>query len=53
MIGKPKNFHDLDVKTTDQKNHRRIYDTLKAEDRQILELDFGDTPDKLRVFTYV
>ena len=41
-------FYDLDVKTVDQKNHRKIYDGLKDDDRQILELDFEDTPNKLR-----
>ena len=32
----------------DQKNNRKIYDKLKEEDSQIIELDFGDTPDKLK-----
>ena len=32
----------------DQKCHRKIYDKLTEEDRQILELDFGNNPDKLR-----
>ena len=31
----------------DQNNHSKIYDRLK-EDRQVIELDFGDTPDKLK-----
>ena len=44
----PKNFYDLDVKTVDQKGHRKIYKRLKEEDRHILELDFGNTPDKFR-----
>ena len=51
MIGILKFFYDfcdLDVKTIDQKNHWKIYDRLKEEDRQISELDFGSTPDKLR-----
>ena len=38
----PRNFYDLDVKTIDQKSHRKI------NDRQILDLDFGDTPEQLR-----
>ena len=33
----PKNFHDLDVKAMDQKNHRKIYDRLKEDDRWVLE----------------
>ena len=44
----PKNFYDLDIKIIDQKNHRKIYDRFKEEDRQILELDHGDFPEKLR-----
>ena len=32
----------------DQKNHRKLYDRLKEEDRQVLEIDFGDTPNKLK-----
>ena len=42
----PRNFYDLDIKTIDQKVHRKIYDTFMEEDRQILELDFGNTPEK-------
>ena len=44
----PKNFHDLHVKEIDQKNHRKIYDRLKGEDRQVLELDFGNNLDELK-----
>ena len=46
----PKNFYDIDVKTIDQKSNsnRKIYDRFKEKDRKIFELDFGDTPDKLR-----
>ena len=44
----PTNFYDLDVEAIDQKNHRRIYNGLKEKDRQMLELDFGINPDKLR-----
>ena len=32
----------------DQKSHRKMYDRLKDEDRQIFELNFGNNPDKLR-----
>ena len=39
-------FYDLDIKTVDQKNHKKI--CHKEEERHILELDFGDTPEKLR-----
>ena len=44
----PKNFYDLDVKAIGQKNHRKIYDRLKEEDRQLLELDFGNNSHKLQ-----
>ena len=27
-----------------------MYDRLKEEDRQVIELDFGDTPDKLKEY---
>ena len=43
MIGTLKSY-DLDIKTVDQKSHKKIYG--KEEERQKLELDFGDTPDK-------
>ena len=44
MIGTLKCFYDLNIKTKDQKSSRKIYDKFMEEDRQILELDFGDTP---------
>ena len=43
-----KNLYDLDVKTIDQKSNSKIYDRLKEEDRQILEIDYGNIPEKLR-----
>ena len=43
-----RNSYHLDIKTIDQKNHMRIYEILKEEERQILELDSGNTSDKLR-----
>ena len=42
----PKNFYDLDIKTVAQKSYKKIYDT--EEERQILQLNFGNTPEKLR-----
>ena len=38
----PRDFYSLDVKMIDQKNHRKIY-KLKEEDRQVIEIDFGET----------
>ena len=42
----PKNFYNLDIKAIDQKSHKKIHN--KAEKRQMLELDFGNTPEKLK-----
>ena len=49
----PKNFYNLDIKTIDQKGHKEIYN--KEEERQVLELDFGDITRKVkrRIFRYV
>ena len=44
----PKSFYDLDVKSIDQRNHRKICESLKEGDRHISELHFGDTPYKLK-----
>ena len=44
-----KNFYNLDVKAIDQKSCRKMYDRLKDEGRQVVELDFGENPDKLQV----
>ena len=41
-------FYELNIKAIDEKNHRKIYDKLKDDDRQALEIDFGDNPYKLR-----
>ena len=39
----PKHFYDLDIKAVHQKSHKKICG--KEEERQILKLDFGDTPE--------
>ena len=44
----PRDFYFLDVQALDQKNHRKIYDRLKEEERQVIEIDFGDTLVKLK-----
>ena len=36
------------MKALDQKNHTKMYDGLKEEDRQVIEIDFGNTLDKLK-----
>ena len=43
-----KDFYDLDVRMTSQKRHKKIYDKFREEDRKILELDFGDIPEKIK-----
>ena len=42
----PKNFYNLNIKAIVQKSHNKIRN--KEEERQMLELDFGDTPGKLK-----
>ena len=42
----PRNYYDLDIKAKEQKSHKKIYG--KEEERQILNLDFGNTPVKLK-----
>ena len=44
--GHPKNVYNLDIKTIDKKSHKKIYN--KEEERQVLDLDFGDMPEKLK-----
>ena len=44
----PRDFNNLDIKAIDQKYHKRINNKFKDEDRQITEIDFGDTLDKLK-----
>ena len=34
-----KDLYKLDVKVLDQKNHRKIYDRLIAEYRQVIKID--------------
>ena len=39
-----KTLHDLDVETLDYRHHMKLYNSLKAEERQTLDMDFGDNP---------
>ena len=43
-----KTVHDLNVKTLHYKYHKKIYDKLKGEERQTLDMDFDDSSDVLR-----
>ena len=38
----------LGVKTLEPKNHKRIYERLEEDDRQIIDLEFGETAEKLK-----
>ena len=44
----PDTFQDLNVKALDYRNHKRLYDRLKSEKRQMLDIDFGSIPDRLK-----
>ena len=39
---------DLDVKTLDYRHHKKMCNSLKEEERQTLDMDFGDNPDLLK-----
>ena len=41
-----RNDYDLNIKAIDQKSHKRI--CSKEEERQILDFDFGGTPEKIK-----
>ena len=38
----------MDIKMLDAKNYRKMYETLKEKERQIIELDLVKTPEKLK-----
>ena len=44
----PTNLYELNIKALDQKNHNKMFDNLKDDERQTLVIAFGDNPDKLR-----
>ena len=44
----PKHFHQLNIKALDQKKAQKMYDKIKDEERQTVDIYFGDSPDKLR-----
>ena len=41
------NFHNLDITAVNQKNHKR---RPNKKERHMLELDFRDTPEKLKEY---
>ena len=40
--------HDFNVKTLDYRHHKKLYNKLKGEDRQTLDMDFGDNSHVLK-----
>ena len=38
-------YFKLEVKALEPKNHKRIYEHLEQEDRDIIGLEFGETPE--------
>ena len=47
LNGNPRDYFKVDIKVLEEKDDRKMHDRLK-EDRQVIELDFGNTPDKLK-----
>ena len=43
----PKNFHNLNIRAVNKKKQKRK-SNMESEERQMLELDFGDTLEKLK-----
>ena len=44
----PRDYFIFNIKILKEKSHRKMYHRLKEDDRQIIELDFGSTPEKLK-----
>ena len=42
----PRNYYDLDIKGENLKSHKKIYN--KEDKRNMLKLDFSNTPEKLQ-----
>ena len=43
-----KTTHDLDIKTIDYQQHKKLYHSLKGEESQMLDVDFGNNPAIMR-----
>ena len=41
-------LHDLNVMDLNDRNHKKLYNSLKAEERQTLYIDFGNSPNSLK-----
>ena len=46
--GNLRDYFKLDIKELEEKNHRKMYSRLKKEVRQVIDLGFDNTPDKLK-----
>ena len=43
----PKNFHNLNISAVNKEKYKRK-SNIEEEERYVLEVDFGDTPEKLK-----
>ena len=43
-----KTVHGLDVETLDYRHHKKLYNKLKGEERQTLDMHFGDSSHVLK-----
>ena len=50
----PENFHDLNISAVNKENYKRN-SSKEEEEKQVLDLDFEDTSEKLkrRIFRHV
>ena len=44
----PKNFHNINIRAVSKERYKRKSSIEKGEERHMLELDFGDTLEKLK-----
>ena len=45
----PIDYYKLDIKALESKCYRRIYQRLEEEDRQIIDFEFGERPEKIKL----
>ena len=45
----PRDFHNLTIRAVNKEKHKRN-SNIEEEEKQMLELDFGDMPEKLREY---
>ena len=43
-----KSAYSLDIETLDYRQHRQLYHKLKAEERQMIDMDFGSNSNQLQ-----